>query len=69
MKQAWFRRPSIAVASGAALLTFDTLELQHDPPLGGHFEYVLLAISGTFEQPGKLSPSELGAAAMRHFAK
>ena len=56
-----FRRPSIAVASGAALLTFDTLQLQHDPQRCRYFGYVLLAISGTFKRPGKLAPSEFGA--------
>ena len=35
----------------------------------GRFENFDLIVSGTFEQPRKLSPSKLGAAATRHFAK
>jgi hypothetical protein len=46
---------------GGPLLAWHALELQHDPQRRRHLGHVLLALSGAFEQVGKLAPGEFRA--------
>ena len=40
---------------------FDAFQLQYDSQRGRHLGHILLALSGAFEQPGQLPPSEFRA--------
>ena len=51
----------MVAGSGAALLTFDALELELDLQCDRHLGHVLPAFSGALEQPGQLAPGKLEA--------